>query len=211
VDRGTPDQRDDLEQRIAESLSAADWNAATTLVLEGYGQEVAAFLCALNGVENGDEVFSLFAEAVWRSAPAFERRCSARTWAYAIARRVSQQHKRTTRRRRKRFEPFAEIPELAQTEARVRTQTLSFLRTSARDKLMVLRDQLPAEDQVLLMLRVDRKLAWEDLAVVLKNESMTEAALKREAARLRKRFQLLKDKLRASARAAGLLVDRAPP
>ena len=71
-----------------------------------------------------------------------------------------------------------------------------------------LRASLDVEDQELLMLRVDRSLPWDALVVVLRGED--EAPLsadeqKRQTARLRKRFQLLKDKLRELARREGLL------
>jgi len=59
----------------------------------------------------------------------------------------------------------------------------------------------------LLMLRVDRGLSWLELAEVMFSG---EAALgdeerKTEAARLRKRFQHAKDRLRKLAQEAGLL------
>jgi RNA polymerase sigma-70 factor (ECF subfamily) len=67
---------------------------------------------------------------------------------------------------------------------------------------------LPQEDQELLMLRVDRDLPWDALAEVLRGDDeipLTPDVRKREAARLRKRFQLIKDRLREMARREGLL------
>jgi hypothetical protein len=59
------------------------------------------------------------------------------------------------------------------------------------------------------VLRVDRDLPWEELArIFLDEESPGEEALRRESARLRKRFQLVKGRLREMARAAGLLAER---
>ena len=81
----------------------------------------------------------------------------------------------------------------------VRTETRSFLRTNARTRLEEVRDELPEADRALLVLRVDRGLEWAELArVFLEGEgSVTDAAgLTREAARLRKRFQLVKERLR---------------
>jgi RNA polymerase sigma-70 factor (ECF subfamily) len=61
---------------------------------------------------------------------------------------------------------------------------------------------LSPEDRELLVLRVDRGLAWNDLARVLSEEDgeLDGPAITREAARLRKRFQVLKDRLREMAR-----------
>jgi RNA polymerase sigma-70 factor (ECF subfamily) len=96
---------------------------------------------------------------------------------------------------------------LRRAEAEVRTATLSFLRTERRTQLAALREALAPEDQTLLILRVDRKLSWEELAVVLGSDPNLSGAdaLKREAARLRKRFQIVKSKLRKQAVKHGLL------
>lgn len=57
-----------------------------------------------------------------------------------------------------------------------------------------------------VVLRVDRGLAWEELArVMLDDPAATSEALKRESARLRKRFQLVKEKLLELGREAGLV------
>jgi RNA polymerase sigma-70 factor (ECF subfamily) len=80
------------------------------------------------------------------------------------------------------------------------------LKTDAKVALTRLRDELPQEDRTLLVLRVDRGLPWEDLArVFLDEESPAEGDLRRESARLRKRYQLVKERLRVRAREVGLL------
>src|SRR5262249_42928021 len=130
-----------------------------------------------------------------------------RTWAYGIARRTSLHYQRDARRRAARFSPWPEGTNLSRIEAQVRTETQAALRTERRTRIAALRDALPPEDQQLLMLRVDRQLAWNDLAEVLREEGepLTGEALKREAARLRKRFQAIKEKLHDMARREGLL------
>lgn len=74
-----------------------------------------------------------------------------------------------------------------------------------------MREKLPADDQALLVLRVDRKMAWRDLAIVMSTggylpaDSIDEDALARETARLRKRFERVKSELKRLAKEAGLL------
>jgi RNA polymerase sigma-70 factor (ECF subfamily) len=70
-------------------------------------------------------------------------------------------------------------------------------------KLAALRDALPIDDRTLLILRVDRNLSWYDVALAFAEtpEDLSEQDRKREAARLRKRFQLIKQRLLARARA----------
>jgi RNA polymerase sigma-70 factor (ECF subfamily) len=60
---------------------------------------------------------------------------------------------------------------------------------------------------MLLILRVDRGMDWRDLAAAMGDENapLEGADLDREAARLRKRFERIKDRLRELAREAGLL------
>ena len=85
-----------------------------------------------------------------------------------------------------------------------RTETQSFLRTEKRRRLDALRNNLSMEDRALLVLRVDRKLEWNELARILlesdEGASPETAVLAREAARLRKRFQLVKERLRERAK-----------
>ena len=82
-------------------------------------------------------------------------------------------------------------------------------RTETKTRLQALRDALPEEDRMLLVLRMDRQLAWNELARVLAEADgdvpLDDAALAKEAARLRKRFQLVKDRLREQAKKEGLI------
>lgn len=58
----------------------------------------------------------------------------------------------------------------------------------------------------MFVLRIDRKLPWHDLAhVFLEEASHSAERLKQEAARLRKRFHLVKDRLRRWMIEDGLL------
>ena len=202
-------ERDDAERAIAERLAAGDVDGAVTRVIRTYGPEIYGFLRAIHrDPDEADEVFSRFAEALWRSLAGRELRCSHRTWAYAVARRTSLAHRRAERRRAARFAPWPEDTGLSGVAAAVRTQTALHLQTAKKSRFAELRASLPEEDQTLLMLRVDRRLAWNDLAEVLAEDGdgpRSPEALRKESARLRKRFQVLKEKLQAMAREAGLV------
>lgn len=139
--------------------------------------------------------------------PAFAWDSSLRTWLYAIARNIMRTNRRNAARRERRG-PRAGESALDEVALAVRTETLAFLRTEKRTRLQALRDELPEEDRILLVLRVDRKLAWDDLARVLADAApvtLDGPALTRETARLRKRFQLVKERLRDRAKKEGLL------
>lgn len=198
-----------LEGEVKAACQAQDWTGATTALLRGYGPEVYGFLAAIHRDETeAGDAFALLAEAVWKSLPRFAWDASARTWTYAVARNVSRTMRRDAARLGRRA-PRADSAALSQVAEKVRTQTSAFLRTEKRSRLQELRDELPEEDRMLLVLRVDRGLAWNELARVLREsegeEPLAEGEVTREAARLRKRFQLVKDRLREMAKAEGLL------
>jgi RNA polymerase sigma-70 factor (ECF subfamily) len=180
-----------------------------TIALEGYGPELLGFLVAVQANEaDASDTFSELAEAAWRGLPGFAWDSSLRTWLYAIARNIRRTRRRNDvrRERRARREGDSALDEVAQ---KVRTATLTFLRTEKRTRLQALRDTLPEEDRALLVLRIDRQLAWDDLARVLSDrdpgDPLDGTALTRETARLRKRFQLVKERLRELAKKQGLL------
>ena len=91
---------------------------------------------------------------------------------------------------------------------RVRTDTLAYLRTETKQRFAELRKNLSSEEQTLLVLRVNERLSWDDIARIQRAD-LDANAVKREAARLRKRFQVLREKLRNLADAEGLLDEDA--
>ncbi|MDI1448378.1 sigma-70 family RNA polymerase sigma factor [Polyangium sp. 6x1] len=204
----TAEDRGDLERELGTRLTQGDRRGVATAMLATYGPEIYAFLAALHREESdAEEVFSRFGEALWQGLQRFEGKGSFRGFAYAIARRASVRFRREVLRRRKR-EGELDSAEISGVVAEVRERTAAFLRTTTRSRLTALRASLPEEDQELLMLRVDRKLPWDELAMVLREEDDPPLSVedkRREGARLRKRFQLLKDRLRDMARREGLL------
>lgn len=193
-------------RRLCEEGAVA---AATAVAIRAYGPEILGFLVAQHrGDQDADEVFSIWSERLFRGLPGFAWGSSLRTWAYTVARNASVNflHGQRARARREEAPGSAEI---AAVEQEVRTATPPFRRTEARDKLAAIRDALPPEDRMLLVLRVDRRLEWKDLARVMlgEDEDATDAALAKESQRLRKRFQLLKEKLVEAGKRAGILGD----
>ncbi len=200
-------ERQVLEDQVLASCTRGDFDAAATRAISGYGPEMLGFLAAVVGdLDAAQDVFSVWCEDVWRGLPSFQRRASVRTWSYALARHAAHRFFRRELKRADRQAPLDGTSLASRAAAEVRTATLPFLRTAARDRLTQLRESLPVEDQMILILRVDKKLDWNELADVLhEGEPLAPDARKREVARLRKRFQLVKDRLREQARKEGLL------
>ena len=201
-----PTQRDDLEARLRDLHARGDLEGAATAALKGYGSEIFGFLVAMHrDEEDAAEAFSSFGEDLWRGLPGFGWKSSFRTWAYTLARHAAFRQKKGDRRRAKRGIALDECPSLSAVEEQIRSATMPFLRTEVKDRFAVLRDALPPDDRSLLILRVDKKLAWLDLARITLGDEADDEAIKRESARLRKRFQLVKERLVDAARREGII------
>jgi RNA polymerase sigma-70 factor (ECF subfamily) len=190
----------DLEAQIRGACDAKDWDRAATLALEGYGSELLSFLFALlRSASEADDVYGTVCESLWRSLPSFRWDSAFRTYAYTVARHAFLKHRRDPRNRT----PVAALssPSAEAIAAHARTRTATYLRTETKDKVAELRAQLDPEDQTLLILRVNRQLAWRDIAKIM-NDDADDAAVTRGAAALRKRFERLKEDLRAKLAAA---------
>ena len=196
----------DAEQRIDAFLRAGDLNAAATVAIETYGPEVLGFLVTfLRDSVDAREVFSQACEDLWRGLGRFERRSTLRTWFYVVARHAASGYRRSPHRNPRRAVPLSQISDVV---AAVHSRTLPYLRSEAKSRLAIIRDSLEEDDRALLVLRIDRALTWQEVARVFAGDGQSEETIQRTAARLRKRFQSLKEKIAAQARAAGLLTNK---
>jgi RNA polymerase sigma-70 factor (ECF subfamily) len=200
------DERARAEAEIRGKVTGGRTDDGTTATLELYGPEVYGFLHALARDEDlASESFSRWSEDVWRGLPSFRWDASLRTWVYALARNALHRVRRDPRRRVERNLALSQQSAVAKMVDRVRTQTVPFLRSEVKDELRALRDALDPDDHALLVLRLDRKMAWKDIARALADSGDGESDVDRRAAALRKRFERAKDQLRALATARGLL------
>ncbi|MBE7454758.1 MAG: sigma-70 family RNA polymerase sigma factor [Kofleriaceae bacterium] len=195
----------DDEAELRAACEARSFDQATTLALERYGPEILGLLAArLRSDGDAAEVFSIFAEDLWRGLPGFAWRCSLRAWAHRVARNAANRYAVAGARRAARNQPLG--GELVEAVAdRVKSTTLVYLKSEVKSEIRRLRDELSPEDQLILVLRVDKGLEWRDVAMALADEDLDEAALVREAARVRKRLQLATARLRELAAERGLL------
>ncbi len=195
------------EAAIRQLCERQQWQEATTLILERYGQELAAYVNAICAGSGSDEAYSDFALELWKSLPGFEWRCSARGFAFMLARRAAHRRQRVERVARAQGQRWEMERWLYDAVARTRTPTPHHQRSEVKSKMRALRAHLSEEERSLLILRVDRELPFSDLAEVLgaPEELAEPAGRQRVEARLRKRFQTVKEKLRRLAEDNGLL------
>jgi len=202
------DERRDVEVLAREAVGARDYTRAATLVIEHYGGDIMAFLAArLRSRSDGEEVFAVFAEKLWLGLPGFEWRCSLKSWAYRLARNAANDFAGAAHNREGRRLGLSQHEALAELVDHTRSSTALYRQTGAKDRVRELREALPPDDQMLLILRLDKRMDWRELAVAMGHETaaLDTAQLDREAARLRKRFERVKERLRELATAAGLI------
>jgi RNA polymerase sigma-70 factor (ECF subfamily) len=178
-------------------VEAGDLTAAMTAGVKGYGPELYGFLAGLTrDHDRASDLFGSLCEQLWKNLAGFRWESSFRVWAYAVARNEFLRSLRSSARANKNV-PLSDVPSVLAVVEAVRTTTALHLRTEVKDAFAKLRDALEPEDHMLLGLRVDRRMAWNDIARVLGSEP---DAVEKDSAALRKRFERLKKRLRELAR-----------
>jgi RNA polymerase sigma-70 factor (ECF subfamily) len=182
-----------IEAGIGEALDAGDIATAATIGLRGYGPQILGYLTAvLRERDLAEDAFSIFTEDLWKGLEGFRRGSSFRTWAYKLAYHAALRVLRDPDHRRGVTLATSAASNLP---ANVRSETPLHLRTDTKTSIQKLREELTPEEQTLLVLRIDRRLDWREVAEVMGTEEPA----------TRKRFERLREKLRKLARDRGLL------
>ena len=124
-----------------------------------------------------------------------------RTWFYRLARAAAVRFRRSPGNRPDRRVRLSQVSDAVE---QVRSRSLVHLRSEVKDGFRRLREQLDADEQQLLLLRVDRDLGWAEIAEILEDDADPKA-IARASARLRQQFHSLKQRLRELAIAEGLV------
>ena len=185
------------EAQIARLLDAGDFKGAATCAMQAYGPQVLGYLMViLKQEDDARDVFSQFAEDLWRGLPRFRRECSFRAWAFKLAWHAASRFHRDPYRQRGRRLVTSDASRLAASVA----HDSSFRPGGRSERMKKLREALDPEEQTLLILRLDKELPWEEVAHVFSGRGEPVAS-----AALRKRFERLKDKLSRLAKDQGLI------
>jgi RNA polymerase sigma-70 factor (ECF subfamily) len=184
---GDPSARAALQSHVQQLLAAGDTSAAATEALRALGPEILRFLrSVLRDEEDAADAFSHFAENLWKGLSRFRGESSLRTWAFRIAWNSALSLRSDAwHRHGRRFE----TGEASQIAEEIRTKTVVRV-ARQRDELEKLRQNLSAEDQSLLALRLDREFSWEEIAEIL-----SAGGKPVQAVALMKRFERLKKRL----------------
>ncbi|MBK9032926.1 MAG: sigma-70 family RNA polymerase sigma factor [Myxococcales bacterium] len=192
------------EAAVRARLDAGDAAGAATATIELYGAELVSFLHAVARDEDlAAEAYAMWCEDLWKGLAGFRWTSSLRTWVYALARNALYRLRRAPRRRERGHLPLDLAKDAYDRAQQIRTATVQFLRTEVKDEVRRLREALEPEDHELLILRIDRKMSWREVAQAMPGAA--DEPLDRRAAVLRKRFERAKALLRALAAERGLL------
>ncbi len=169
------------EQDLRDELRKGDVAGAVTRAVALYGAEVFGFLtAAIGSLGPARDVYASFVTELGRALPAFEWRYELRTLAYLVARRELRRHRERT-------------PGVERSCVRRSTRRLGRSRHSSRRGMVAaLRRGLAPEDRELLVLRVDRGLSWQELALTSLGEHASDSDLDTEADHLQRRFLRLR-------------------
>jgi len=197
-----------LERRIRRHHERSELKEAATAAIEGFGPEILGFLVAVvRDKALAGEVFAQFCEELWSRLAAFHWKASFRPWLYGLAWMAWQRL-----RREPHFRKTISLPdetEITAAEERVRTVELARSESALDEGVARLRQSLDPEDQALLILRIDRRMSWEEIATVMisSEEARDVAALGRKAAFVQKRFSLVTANLKQLAREKQLFTE----
>ena len=188
---------DELDARTRALIDRGELERATELVLRTYGPELVRWLCSgLPSEADAHDAFSQTSEALWKSLRGFDGRCSVRTWCYMLARQAASRVRTQPRRDHELL--VSQIPSLLHAMTHVWTASLGGA-AQAREVYAEIRQTLDDDDRTLVALRVDRGLAWREIALILLGEGAADDELTRQAATLRKQFERVTQRLRELA------------
>jgi RNA polymerase sigma-70 factor (ECF subfamily) len=199
---------DPRERAIQAHCAEGSYDLAIAAAWKEYRVEMLHFLGgALRDEDAAQEVFSAFSEELWKGLPGFRWESSFRTWGYRLLRAACFKYMHSPKRRE---QPVSSpIPEEKANDSR--TATSPWLQTDVKDGFTALRETLEPNDQMVLLLRINRKMAWTEIARIMEDgeQPLTEELVRRKAAALRQHFHRIKDQLRKLATERGLLPPEA--
>jgi RNA polymerase sigma-70 factor (ECF subfamily) len=159
---------DSCETELRALFGAGQIDVAIERTVRAYGPELITWLASMFESEaDAYDAFSRMCEELCRSYTRFDRRCSIRTWCYMLARHAAF-HVRSQPRKRREV-PLSELPSVVDAVSHA-WNTTRRAKQHAQNIYAEIRQQLDDDDQALLVLRVDRDLAWRDIAIVFLGE-----------------------------------------
>ncbi len=193
--------QDLAEAEIRALHAAGDYRATTDRILETYGSALYGYIRTLISDEaTAADAFQHFSLRLWQSLASFAWRSALRTWLFTVARNAALRTAAQSRDGRARRLATAEEADLCQQWQR--STTALWQQTAEKSRLWSAIAALPAPDRELLFLRLDQRLSWTEIAALTAADAPDAAQSQRTSAALRKRFERIKERLKAQLEAA---------
>lgn len=192
----------DLMTEIRGLVRSSEPTSATAAALRVYGSEIFGFLVgALDDSHRAREVYGATSDLVTQGLPSFTWSCTLRTWMYAMA-RVAIRQRASSRDLTARAESSESGKRDSPPFPRLRPYRVAAVRRAAS----FLRRTLSIEDREILVLRVDRRLSWRELALTSIGTTASELDVSAEESRLQERFRRIRTSLARSAARYGFTI-----
>lgn len=183
------------EDEIMELVDSGEFERATETVIDAYGSELYNYIRKLCGDPHlADDAFQSFSIDLWEGLESFEGRSSIETWAYTVARNAAYQLMRKQGRKKER--PLYTDEQRRLAERWTRSATKNWEKTEAKHWLWEIVEEFGSEARELFVLRIGNQKSWREIAEIVEDDDLEGKELSRASARLRKRYQRLKEKLR---------------
>jgi RNA polymerase sigma-70 factor, ECF subfamily len=196
---GSRAAREGSERAVRAAMRAGAIGDAAQEALRLYGDEVYGFLLGvMDSSGAARDVYARVGERVARALGGFAWRCSLRAFLYAIARQeIGRDDEGAAATGADPASCSVVLPDP--------TTTVPRRRVAVKAAIAALRSRLPREDRAVLILRIDRRFGWRDLAITSLGEGASPSDLSQESHRLRERLQHIREELARAAVEAHLL------
>ncbi|MFT7580327.1 MAG: RNA polymerase sigma-70 factor (ECF subfamily) [Myxococcota bacterium] len=189
-------KRTDAE--LKHALEVDGLEAAVNLAIRAYGSELFGFIVNTTHDEDlAQDVFQTLCMEIWKSMPRFQWQSSFRTWVYVLARRTTFRALGVSK-----GTPVGRLHTEGEQSLQARwtrTSTLEWQKTENKDRFWLLCEGLEPEQRTLVMLRIGRRLPWNEVARIMSEEDApSDANLRRLSGQLRKRFERTKEHLKVA-------------
>lgn len=199
--RGTGNE-EAAQKKQGEAAALAIYGDPKSSPPGGHGDRIFGVLCRLarNGAD-ADDAFGDFYLDVIKGIHTLRLDSNLGAWLYTVALNA-------LRRRKKRDPRQHETADEAKLRdvARKSTTTWRKEQEQRKEQLSDLLDELEEEDRAIVLLYSEGSLSWIAVAGIVSDPEglLDEKALKKEAARLKKRYERAKEKLHELAKKRGL-------
>jgi RNA polymerase sigma-70 factor, ECF subfamily len=183
----------DVERQLRALHGQGKFEEVAVIALRTYQAEVLRWL--RNSVRDevaAQEIWSICLENFWKILPAFRFEASIRNLLYRLARFATYGYFRGRQREQLAPESLLDshaAPDLAETDERFTTEI--------RNELKQLCEGLTIKQRMILMLKVEQEMSWDDIARIMSKpgELLMGEAFRREVVNLRQQFSRLKQEL----------------